>query len=68
MLLKRFFFFPHVILMNFMEYKTLYVIDQLFRTTPVIFNMTPQEYSEFCKACIPSLLARYSALKIIFWP
>jgi hypothetical protein len=59
---------PTFILVNFMEYKSLYVIDQLFQNTPIIFNMTRDEYIEFCRMCIPSLLSKYNPLKIIFWP
>src|ERR1700722_8128358 len=59
---------PTFILVNFMEYKALYVIDHLFASSPLYFNMTAIEYVNFCKACIPSLMAKYSALKIILWP
>lgn len=59
---------PSFILVNFMEYKYIYVIDYLFKEKPIVFNLLPNEYLDFCRECIPSLLAKYSPLKIIFWP
>ena len=58
---------PTFILRRFFQSKMIFVIESLFSESNITFAMTREEYLAFCKGCIPSLLKRYSALKILFW-